>query len=213
MVGLLGAGAFGTVGAVPVNLIENGSFEANAVASGTWVTLNDKEMAAWDVKGLGVEIRNDVAGAAYDGQNFVELDAMKNSWIAQTIETIVNQTYLLSFFYAPRMGIGTDSNIIDVIINGGQPILSVTGSGLGASGNVWQEYTYSFVATKQKTTLEFSAAGVSDGYGGSLDNVSVYALQGPQPSLPAAAIPEPTTWSMMLAGLASAALVSRRRVR
>lgn len=183
--------------AAPINLIDNGSFESVSQANGTWKIYSS--LASWQVGKAGVEVRNNVSGSAFDGKNFVELDTTANSWISQTFDTIVGQTYKVSFFYSPRTGVAANSNDIVASING-LSMLTAGGSGLGQSGNVWNEYDFSFVALGDLSTLAFKAGGISNSYGGSLDNVTV------------SAVPEPASWATMLAGLLGLGLISRRRI-
>jgi hypothetical protein len=49
-------------------------------------------------------------------------------------------------------------------------------------------------------TLKFAAGGTAQTYGGSLDNVSLVA-----------AVPEPETYALMMAGLGAVAFMARRR--
>jgi len=193
--------AFALVGSVaasaaPINLIENGSFESVSQSNGTWSIYSS--LAGWQVGKNGVEVRNNNAGNAFDGVNFIELDTTANSWIAQTFETTVGQTYKVSFYYAPREGVAADSNDIVVMLNSAN-LRTAGGNGLSRSGNNWQEYDFNFVAMGELSTLGFRASGLSNGYGGSLDNVSV------------SAVPEPSSWATLLAGLLGLGLMSRRR--
>lgn len=189
-----------TASAGPINLIENGSFESVSQKAGTWNIYSS--LKGWQVGGKGVEIRNNVSGSALDGKNFVELDTTANSWIAQTFETTLGQAYNVSFFYSPRMNVAANSNDITAFING-TALLTASGSGVGASGNVWQEYDFNFVATGGFSTLVFAAGGISNSYGGSLDNVSVSAVS---------PVPEPASWATLMAGLIGLGLISRRRM-
>jgi len=142
-------------------------------------------------------LRNNVAGAAFDGKNYVELDTTKNSSMSQSFNTTFGQTYQLSFAYSPRENVGSNSNGIEVFWNGGSlGTFSGTGS---ASGNTWRVETLDVLGTGEWTTLRFDAVGTSDSLGGSLDNVSVTA------------VPEPQTYALMLAGLGVMGFVARRR--
>ena len=70
----------------------------------------------------------------------------------------------------------------------------------GASaGNVWQQYT-GLVNLSGPTDLIFTAKGTSNSFGASIDNVSVTA-----------AVPEPETYAMLLAGLGLMGTIIRRR--
>jgi hypothetical protein len=57
--------------ATTVNLVTNGSFEDTNQANNSWSIYNS--VNGW-TSSNGIEIRNNVAGAAQDGKNFVELD-------------------------------------------------------------------------------------------------------------------------------------------
>lgn len=175
------------------NLVVNGSFESNAQANGTWGIYNNN-LIGW--KGVA-ELRNNAAGEASDGLNYVELDAYKNGSIFQKISTLAGSEYILSFDYSPRENVALNSNKIKAYWNG-TLLEAVTGKGAN-SGNVWETYTYSVLGTGLDK-LKFSAAGKSDGLGGSLDNVSLIS-----------AVPEPQTYGMMLIGLGLIGFVARRR--
>ena len=151
------------------NLVVNGSFEDTSVTLGTWIPLSD--ILGW-TSSNGIEVRNNVAGTASDGNNFVELDVYSNSNMVQTLNTANKVIYRLTFDYSPRMEQSTSTNTIEVYWDG---ILldTITGNGIGASDNVWTTHTYTITATSTSTILEFRAAGISDSYGGSLDNVKV----------------------------------------
>ena len=84
--------AFAAMGA-QAELVTNGSFEANVQANGTWDIYNNLD--GWT--GLSnIELRNNVAGAAQDGVNFVELDTTSNMSMKQTITG--SGVYQLSFW-------------------------------------------------------------------------------------------------------------------
>jgi hypothetical protein len=201
--GVLGAAALvaaaGSAAATPINLLSNGSFESTSQANGTW-SIQTGYVDGWATGSKGLEVRNNVAGQAFDGLNFIELDTTGNSWISQTFESVIGQHYQLSFYYSPRAGVDAESNMIQALING-TSVAQLKGSGINALGNVWQHYSYDFVAAGDLSTIGFKALGASDSYGGSLDAVSVTA------------VPEPASWATMLVGLLGLGLISRRRSR
>lgn len=161
--------------AAPVNLVQNGSFEADVIAAGTYVEWSSITNWTTDANHK-IEIRNDRVGQASDGVNFVELDSNNNSSIYQTIATTAGQAYTLSFDYSPREEQVSETNPINVFW-GGSLITNpeITGSGVGQLGNVWTNYVFSVIGTGSDV-LQFAAAGISDSYGGAIDNVSVSAV-------------------------------------
>jgi hypothetical protein len=179
------------------NLVVNGSFEqvsaSNSQAAGSWGTYNS--ITGWTGT-PNIEVRDNVAGAAQNGSNFVELDTNNNSGMYQVISG--SGWYNLSFWYSAREGVAAGSNGLGFNFGSlsGQVLTNVAGA---PSGNVWQQYT-GLVNLNGPTSLMFYATGKSDSLGGSLDNVSVTA-----------AVPEPESYAMMLAGLGLMGAIARRR--
>ncbi len=193
----LSASALAAPGPVGNNLLVNGSFESTAVANGNWVNVATTPGWTWLAgPGTGFEIRNNVAGQAQNGSNYLELDTNGNTTIGQTLANLTAGTqFELSFWYSPREFQAASTNGIQAYWNGVQlgPVLS----GLGASGNQWTEVKFSLTAQAGNNLLSFAAVGTSDGLGGSLDNVSVRRL------------PEPGSLALSFAALAGCLLLPR----
>ena len=192
-----------SAGTQAASLIVNGSFESTPQGSGTWAVYNS--ISGWTTTnpGPGIEIRNNVAGTAQDGNNFVELDSHPspgNSWMAQTFNS-PGATLDVSYWYAARSGTGPTTNGIEVWLNG----LNVGGmfsqgnTGLGSNNTAWTLYTATLLGVAGSNTLEFRAVGTADTYGGSLDNVTVEA------------VPLPGSLGLLGAGLAALGFARRRR--
>jgi hypothetical protein len=177
------------------------NFNLTTLGSGQWDVFG--KIAGWETtRGDGIEVRNNIAGHAYEGSHFIELDSNNNSSMVQTISTTTKgQKYDLSFWYSPRpdtSGFKSNTNDIKVFWDG-KEIDFLTGSN-STSDNVWQEFTVKGLLGTGKDRLRFAAAGKSDSFGGSLDNVSLVS-----------AVPEPETYAMFLAGLGMMGFMSRRR--
>ena len=178
------------------NIVVDGGFESVNQANGTWNVYTS--IAGWTTtSGSGIEVRNGVAGNAYEGHNYVELDSYDNSAMAQTLTTQAGAQYTLSFEYSARTGVAASSNPISVYWDGN--LLGTADlDGTAQSGNVWNLYTYTVTGTGSDV-LKFAAGGTNDSVGGSLDAVSV------------SAVPEPSTTAMMFAGLALIGFSLRKR--
>ncbi len=183
-------------------LVGNGSFEADAVAQGTWGLFTAP--VDWTVSyeagapTTGLELRNDIVGTAQDGHNFAELDADRNVTITQDLATVAGQTYTLSFWYSDRAGTqaftnGLSFSVGDVLSGG------VAGADNTGADNVWHHVSRTFVADGSTTALSFTGTGASDSLGMSLDNVSVLA------------VPEPATVGLLACGLALVGVARRRQ--
>jgi hypothetical protein len=142
-----------------------------------------------------IELRNNVAGRAFHGSNYVELDTTRNMSMRQTVTG--SGLYQLSFMYSAREGRAAGDNGLNFSFGAltGSLLTDVAGA---ASGNDWRLYT-GLVELTGPTDLIFSAAGTSNSYGASLDYVSVTA------------VPEAETYAMMLAGLGLMGTIVRRR--
>lgn len=200
--GVLAAGMLGAMGfsqvAYGADLVVNGSFEATTQNPGTWNVYNS--LLGWT--GLpNIELRNNVAGTAYDGVNFVELDTHhinNNSAMRQTL-TGAAGLYQLSFWYSARPNTGL-TNDLKFTFDGSSEVTLLSGVSNNTNNHIWQNYTALF-NFDGSGDLTFYATGVFDTYGGSLDKISFTA----------APVPEPETYAMMLAGLGLLGAMTRRR--
>jgi hypothetical protein len=180
------------------NLVVNGNFEADTMPNGKWTIFNS--LTGWDAGSNGVELRNNIAGRGETGANYVELDTYQNSSISQLIPTSIGEGYRLSFAYAPREGVAADSNGIQALWNN-KVVRTMAKDGTSNVGNFWKIYYVNVIGgAGAASLLSFNAIGKSDGYGGSLDTVKVFS-----------AVPEPTTFGMMIAGLGMLAFATRRK--
>ncbi len=189
--------AFGQL--AQANLVQDGSFENLSLQSGSYVFLMNGQMPAWNLGAAGLELRNNIVGAAFDGSNYAELDALgANSFIEQSLTTEPGQWYELSFAYANRIGWPVSSNGLTWQLgdaSGAAPALPFN----NGSSQDWHVFTVNWLATSTTTQLKFSAAGLSDGAGSSIDAISLTPIPEPQSSL------------LMLSGLLGLAIWLQKR--
>jgi PEP-CTERM motif len=201
------------------NLVVNGSFEANSLSDGAWRvfagasnngTTSTTLVNGWAlIAGSGIELRNNVVGAAQQGLNYVELDSHGNSAMRQSFDLLGGERLGLSFWYAPRLGQAAATNGLDVFWNGVSLTQGgITGSGVGQSQHDWRRYDFQMTARQGWNQLDFASIGVSDSLGGSLDNVSLRLASERLNSQ----VPEPAALALMVAAL-SAAGWARRQYR
>jgi hypothetical protein len=112
------------------------------------------------------------------------------------LHTVAGDTYTISFYLAHN---STNTANDFSATFGGVPIFSL----VNADSFGWTLESFTEVATSNTTVLSFSGRDVPAWYG--LDNVDVEGAAG--------AIPEPSTWAMMLIGFAGLGLVGYRARR
>jgi hypothetical protein len=206
---LIAVSAFALVSAgaqASINLIQNGSFEDNTIAPGSWQILTGNNLVDWKAGQYGIELRNAVAGVAQDGVNFVELDTTQNSSMSQKVTIGSAGSYLLSFWYNSRPDNTGALNTDLIKWSFGEAEGSVLRNYRTDDVNTWSHFSQVFAFNsipEDRLALKFSAGGPSDSYGGSLDNVSLTRVTAP--------VPEPESYAMLLAGLGLMATIARRR--
>jgi len=181
------------VSSAHANLIVNGSFEDNTVANGSWAWFPSSAVNGWD--GSNVEIWHNLFGiAAPNGQQFAELNAdgpNTGAWsIFQTFNTVVGQTYNVSFDYRARestdkftFSVGT----LNALIN-------------NTDTSSWKLFTGSFVANALTTTLTFTSLNAGT-LGNLLDDVQVNAR---------ASVPESSTLLLFVVGVLGLGFARRK---
>ncbi len=186
---IAGALALGTATVADATVILTSNFDLLALGAGSYTTVSTIE--GWTSTTNGIEIQNHAAGTPFSSPNLVELDTFANS---SMFHTLGKGTYLVSYYYSPRPGVGAASNGITLSI-GSTALDAVTGNGGGDT--MWALRSVKFATTGG--ALTFAATGTSDSLGGYLDNISI------------AAVPDASTWVLMIAGFGLVGIAARRR--
>lgn len=148
------------------NLIVNGGFEDNKLATGQWGYFQSANVNGWE--GDNIELWNRYGGVrATEGNQHAELNAHPFDGtvfsIYQSFATIIGQTYDVSFFYSARVNSNEQFyfgvNNLSVLLND-----HLVGS--------WKQYTGSFVAENLVSRISFTTYDAGT-MGNFLDDVVV----------------------------------------
>ena len=204
-------GAFAT-SASAASLISNGSFEggagANTSTQDTELGVGSTAMPSWTVINAQTSLigpANPYFLGASDGSYFLDLTSLNDNGnfggVKQSITTIVGHTYLLTFDLGSATRYGSS---VGVTASAGSTSGNFLSSGTvpATPGYVWEGQSLAFTASSTSTLV--SLFGTSGRQYIGLDNVAV-ADTG------VAAVPEPGTWGMMLAGFGMIGFAARRR--
>lgn len=221
---LAAALAAATPVAATTNLIANGGFEAGAVpADGQPLLIGSSRgtLSGWDVLGpatSAVALLNtnytEIGTSrfnAFDGDTALDITGGGNtgpdSGVRQRVNTVDGQIYTLSFWLGNADGSHNGNyngpSQLRVAVGDG-PMQLFTNADETLNSVNWRRVTLNFTAVGRFTDITFLNATPTTGAGrdayAGLDNVSL-----------SEAVPEPATWTMMIAGFGMAGALLRRR--
>lgn len=152
----------------------------------------------WDFGGGSYTWNNSRLLVNDSADYYVQLRASggNDSYMTQTFSTVAGTTYTVSFDYISVRGT-TQFGLQDGDSSSSNWI-GYESLANSASRTNWDNYTYTFTALSDETTLGFVTA--SAGARLFLNNIAVTA-----------AVPEPASMALFMAGLGALGLVSRRR--
>ncbi len=173
-----------------VNLLENGSFEQPVVTNlSKWQKF--ATVSGWvigkvvDSTPTTLELHRDwTDNEAADGEQYAELDGDLSSNISQTVVTIPDATYELSWAFAPRHDISAEQNQLSVLIDGIQ--VDSNGPATGLAGLIksdWTKNSFTFTANDAAAEITFADAGPSNSFGTFLDDAQLCLVKEPEPEV------------------------------
>jgi choice-of-anchor C domain-containing protein len=191
----------------------NGSFEVGpAVGPQGFTTLNggDTSITGWTVGGPNTANAIDYIGGYWvseDGTHSLDLNGLVPGSISQTFDVVAGHTYQVSFWMAGNPAGGPTIKTLDATADVTLSSASFDTTGTSLTNMGWTLKTFDFTATSTSETLSFTSTTIGDSgvsglptaFGPALDNVSVTA------------IPEASTWAMMLLGLLGMGFIAYRR--
>jgi choice-of-anchor C domain-containing protein len=209
LLGVVASFAFlAAVSPASANLIQNGSFESGFNTGGAFNTEPDgsTQIDFWTTGGTIDYIHG--YWQAQDGVRSLDLNGFEGLGSIKQNFTVTNgATYLVSFWLAGNPDGPPPIKSIGVDVNGGFQTFTFDSNGSSLNNMGWKEYSFTFTAIGTTETLKFVSLDCGTGgkspcsYGAALDNVSV------------SAVPELSTWAMMLIGFAGIGTLAYRRAR
>jgi choice-of-anchor C domain-containing protein len=194
-------------GAARADIVTNGSFEfgTNNPAFGGFATIpgSSSSITGWTVVG-SVDWINGYWQAS-DGTHSVDMNGLALGGVQQSITTVIGQTYRLTFDLSANpdhLDNHPDSRQLQAAAGAISGIFNYNfDAPPNSHSNMnWASYFLDFTATSTTTVLSFnSTSGQNCCYGPALDNVAVTA------------VPEASTWAMMILGFAGVGFMAYRR--
>lgn len=198
---VLSAGAQGAA-------FQNGSFEAGVSLTNYLALPGDSTaITGWTVGGSSSNTNViDYIGSywtAQDGSRSIDLDGFNTAGsIFQAFDTAIGQAYRVDFWLAGNPDSGAAVKSVQVAAAGTSADYSFDTTGRTKSAMGWVMESFSFIASATSTTLSFTSLCTTGcSWGPAIDNVSVTA------------VPEASTYAMLLAGLGLMGFLGRRRMR
>jgi hypothetical protein len=210
--------------AAAANLLVNGSFEDPVQGGPLFATFNipagSTQITGWTVVQGNVDLTNTCCYArSYAGSQAVDLIGDSNGTsgvfggLSQTFATTQGQEYRLTFAYSHNNGTYSPDYAVQVTVADanapGNSVLSAEASQAyywnwhSQADDVYDLFSQTFVASSSSTILTFMDTRGGFNAGIYLDDVSVEVVT--------AAVPEPSTWAMMVLGFTGVGFMTYRR--
>lgn len=190
-------------------LVTNGGFE-DPIIAGSYST-QTSAFSGFTVTQGNVDIVRSPSYPVASGSQALDLvgTGVSTGQIVQTLATVIGQAYKLTFSYAGNSGSPASTTFTGTAaVNGnstffsaplGAPRTIVSGDISHGAGVPYTPFAGSFIATSTSSLLSFTDTSHVANAGLFLDDVSVTA------------VPEATTWGMMIMGFGLVGAALRRR--
>lgn len=152
--------------------------------------------------------QNGISFPAHSGNQWADLagqDANGNEGVKTTVSGLLGKNYVVSFWVGnvvdPSNIFGT-STTVNLSVDGKQVLSAVNTLGAGQSQLVWKEFTYSGFGNTDAITFTFLSGDPSNDFVSGFDDVVIRTVD---------AVPEVSTWAMMIIGFAGVGYLAYRR--
>ncbi len=152
--------------------------------------------------------QNSITFPAQAGKQWADLagqDANGNEGVKTTVAGLLGQTYTVSFWVGnvvdPNNVFG-QSTTVNLLVDGLAVLSAVNEDGAGQPTQVWKQFTYEGFGATDSITFTFLSGDPRDDFNSGFDSVVISTV---------GAVPEPSTWAMMIFGFAGVAFIAYRR--
>jgi hypothetical protein len=195
------------------DIVLNGSFESPTISFGFYENYGTKTDptnyggssfdSSWTITTNNVDIvtanGTGWAAPAFVGTQYLDLVGYGSTGgISQSLATKAGQTYELTFAFGNNPG---STNSASALVTVGDLSQTVTHTTSTTNDINWTVFSGDFTASSSSTSLSFLETVGSNNGGVLLDGISV------------SAVPEPSTWAMMLLGFAGIGFMGYRQSR
>lgn len=155
--------------------------------------------------------QNGIHFPAQSGNQWADLagqDANGNEGVKVTVSGLLGKTYLVSFWVGnviDPQGVFGSTTTVNLLVDGVQKFSAVNSDSSVKNGSitqVWNNYVYQGFGVSDSATFTFLSGDPSNDFSSAFDNVTVTAVS---------AVPEPSTWAMMILGFYGVGFMIYRR--
>jgi hypothetical protein len=208
---------FTLCGSAQAAVVFSNGFESPTVpVGGFFIYAPGATFGPWTAVGIaassvisGSFTQSGITFLAQEGNQWADLagsNSNSTEGFGTSISTVVGQFYDVSFWVGNVINPGGFfgiSTTVNAFVNGLPAFTAVNTSGNGTT-QTWQHYNFQTLATSATTTFSFINADPFSDYLSGLDNVQIIEI---------AAVPEPSTWAMLILGFAGVGFMAYRRSR
>jgi len=152
--------------------------------------------------------QNGITFPAQAGKQWADLagqDSNGNEGVQISLSGFLNKAYSVSFWVGnvvdPRQVFGTTTTV-NLLVDGKLALSAMNVDGTGQPTQVWKQFTYQGFSTSDALLFTFLSGDPPSDFSSGFDSVVINTVD---------AVPEPSTWAMLVLGFAGVGFMAYRR--